>query len=570
MNQGQSNFGKFKTTLYNKTRFFGPIIVKTLLKQGLFGEARSLLGGWSNKEEVIKFLKSLSLVTVDVYEIEQFQTENGFDFAAFLNYLIEGKKLTSLELKKLENFIYVKEFKTNPEQILKNFNFALDVILANVSTNGAGVLNYTSYYLISFLCIYAARDVNFRMAYQDLLTNIASKISAINKKKLEASEKNPVVYKGVTIKLFGNNMEILEKGLQKVMYAIDSLPMPLLKQLALTDGIRVTEFADPANLYTLMSRPKHREDPNITTFFGRADYLGSLNRITIYDINTASAESLITTFAHELGHALDYHMLSPKGYYFTEDTKIWEDAKKADGNSISGYGDKFIAEDFADTCEFYTSALKDKKRIDDFRANYPNRVRILEAVFDLRMYDPSNPESLPKERKFEIMRLFENYYTNAMELLLGNDEIARIHSLPPEGKINVINEMIQNGVPLQFLHKFMYGNFFEGFSTAQLREVFEAYGSTSYQAQFELFFCISTFATSAGLVNDEELFSKLGSIVPKSPKDELVIVEFQRTIQQVPGEYYYGLLLRTAYQNMSYDLFLQLSDLFFSGLGRGR
>lgn len=84
-----------------------------------------------------------------------------------------------------------------------------------------------------------------------------------------------------------------------------------------------------------------------------------------------SANAVIQTFAHELGHILDSNQL--------EDMRIWSWAEAMDAVPVSGYGSSNQAEDLAETHRLYWTTL-DKDTESAVGEVYPNRLKVLKGL----------------------------------------------------------------------------------------------------------------------------------------------------------------------------------------------
>lgn len=98
-------------------------------------------------------------------------------------------------------------------------------------------------------------------------------------------------------------------------------------------------------------------------------------------------------FDHEFGHLVGQKDDDP----LRGDTDFcppgWEDAIKADNQSVSDYGDKAIAEDFAEAWKHYLKARSEGDRaLREFRLKYPNRVKILDKIWENR--DQLGPQGI--------------------------------------------------------------------------------------------------------------------------------------------------------------------------------
>ncbi len=84
-----------------------------------------------------------------------------------------------------------------------------------------------------------------------------------------------------------------------------------------------------------------------------------------------SANAVIQTFAHELGHILDTNQL--------EDMRIWSWAEAMDAVPVSGYGSSNQAEDLAEMHRLYWTTL-DKDTEKAVGEVYPNRLKVLKGL----------------------------------------------------------------------------------------------------------------------------------------------------------------------------------------------
>lgn len=84
-----------------------------------------------------------------------------------------------------------------------------------------------------------------------------------------------------------------------------------------------------------------------------------------------SANAVIQTFAHELGHILDTNQL--------EDMRIWSWAEAMDAVPVSSYGSSNQAEDLAEMHRLYWTTL-DKDTENAVGEVYPNRLKVLKGL----------------------------------------------------------------------------------------------------------------------------------------------------------------------------------------------
>ena len=196
-----NNF-KIASTYENMTNLlFGFDVMAQALTVGLFGSTKSLLSYSSNKDEIIQTLQSMELLLFSRPEIERFLTKDGFDYSGFLNYGMITGKFTDKDLAALDNYVYVRELKSNLDEILHNFLSALTGIALFIKDKGIKSLNLTSYYLISFLVRYICKDVHYRVAYKNILCQLSEYIAAIDTLVMDSKKQDTVSYKGVNIQL---------------------------------------------------------------------------------------------------------------------------------------------------------------------------------------------------------------------------------------------------------------------------------------------------------------------------------------------------------------------------------
>lgn len=566
------DYSKFKNLLAEKVPFTGRFVMREILKDGLIGNTRSLIDEHKADEEIISVLQSLTLNFINKWEIKQFVTDEGFDYQGFLNYCLINQRFTIKDCKILENLIFVREIKQDPEKVLDRLYGELGFIINRINNEGIEVIDDTNYYLISFLSNFVARKMAFRVDNKDLLTKIATRLDTINTKIMESKKKISVEYKGVPIQAYGDSEEALEEGLKNLMLAIEKLPEPLKEQLKSIKGIQITDLSYAGNLKTLMTKDKHLNDPFIKMFCAAGVYFTNEDKIIICNVGNRNIKSMLLTLAHELGHGLD-KAIGRLNVFFSNSSDMWRDAKKEDGNSVSSYGDKYIHEDFAETCKAYQIAYS-KKQLGSFYKKYPARGKLLDVLFDLRLYDPKHPESMAQERKNEILRLFEasqktpNPAPNVLRHLLGEERIEEIYNMSPDKKIEVVGEAITNGYPEQFQEVFLDNKFLTGFNKEELRRLFDLFGSCGYEYQSEMLQIISYLANEAGLVDVEEIKDSLYDLAPKYAADAPFVMDVVQTMAYYPDYFSFSEILGKYRNEITPDMFEQLVRIFFDGYNR--
>ena len=534
MNDGKILNSKFHSIGNKKTIGWSLDLLSDEVKRGIVGPTKSLVGDFSNEEKIIERIEAMRIIHLSVEDVIQFRTRKGFDYQNFLRYLITYEKLGDINIRWLENFVYYQELMSKKKKTLDKFYQELQEIEELVDAKGVRALKDTSYGLISFLCIYAARDITFRKKYKDILLKISEKMEIIDKKIIESKEKESVKYKGVTIRLFGDNIATLKNGLQMVMQAINNMPPAFRKQLAVSNTIRITDCPSPSNFNTLMCLDKHLNDKDTEQFIAIGCFTHSDRSITFHDIGRkySSVKGVTTTLAHELGHSLDYTLLFYEGF-ISDITKIWEKAKKADGNKVSDYGDKYIKEDFAEFClEYVKSWQLNGTAMTRLREKYPNRMRVLEALLDIRMYNKNKPNRIPLERKIEIMREFESEWHKIADIFLTKKRKLEVFSMPPDKKLEYAQEMCDKGIPCHFLEAFSKVSFVNGMNADQLKQLYHMFESVKSDARENLLEVIMRYAEEKHMIDKKNIFDRMLNATPVNQRDESEL-EYLRTIPEV-------------------------------------
>lgn len=131
------------------------------------------------------------------------------------------------------------------------------------------------------------------------------------------------------------------------------------------------------------------------TNFASAATAGGGN-ITFWNLNGNPINLGEDTFNHEMGHLVggSYSQGGPE--FATSVPPGWQEAAKADGDKVSDYAGKNPDEDFAETWSRYVFARTDAEAMTDLRARVPNRLKILEAIFDKTYVAPKPSHEAPQ------------------------------------------------------------------------------------------------------------------------------------------------------------------------------
>ena len=563
---GEGTIEKFHSLNNEQTTAVTKELIEKALEDGLFGPTKSLVGDFSNEEKIISTLKSLNLSLMKESDVMTFKTKNGFDYQRFLYYGIVHEKFDQTDLEILKDFVYVQELKSDLKNIFQFFYRELATIHKRINENGVDGVDNTIFSLIGFLCNFTALDFDFRIQNQGYLLSASNYLELIDDKLLESKEKSPATYKGVTIRIFGDNNNALVNGLQKVMQAIDLLPAPYIRQL-LRMEIRITDCESPGNLTVLTALEKHLRDPKIKLFHSAAECNVVDGKITLYGLDAqTTTKSVIRCLSHELGHAMDHSMVT-KGE-FTKSTKLWEKAKEADGNAVTAYGAKYVNEDFAEMCHYYCKALLGMKNMDDLKAKHPNRIRLLEAIFDLICYDKKDPTCLSPDRKIEIMQMFEEENTDVMDVFIDDNGKEDIYAMSVDMRIALAHDMVENKLGKQFTRKLLNNQFLSGFNAEDLKNLYQIFEEAGLVSSTDLFAHIGSYGDSIRAMDDKSVSERLSWMFVFGPQDEECIKTLKKMIVQLPNN-----MCNFAYQlkyykdKISPGLYRQLVNLLISDIG---
>lgn len=86
-------------------------------------------------------------------------------------------------------------------------------------------------------------------------------------------------------------------------------------------------------------------------------------------------------FNHEVAHLIGAAYSTSRVRHAEMIPPGWEDAVRADGNKVSEYGTHNANEDFSEAWRYYLDAHRTPEALKEFQEKYPNRSRILEAIY---------------------------------------------------------------------------------------------------------------------------------------------------------------------------------------------
>lgn len=88
------------------------------------------------------------------------------------------------------------------------------------------------------------------------------------------------------------------------------------------------------------------------------------------------------TFNHELGHLIGEDYSTSHTQFATHVPPGWAEAAQADKDLVSDYAGHNPDEDFAETWSFYVYARTDPQAMAAMRERFPNRIKILDALYN--------------------------------------------------------------------------------------------------------------------------------------------------------------------------------------------
>lgn len=173
----------------------------------------------------------------------------------------------------------------------------------------------------------------------------------------------------VTINVYGTDTRLGE--VLKARFESLYERMPDIAKVGLNRVNLYTEFDNPANDYWAVVY-----NHDIRSHFLSAA-TGGNGVINFWDLRKSPESLAFSVLCHESGHNIDgmiANYLHGKLGFWTELTSEWQNAKNADGNRVTAYGEKALVEDFA---ESYMQFVLTPRR---FAMLHPHRVAVLSQV----------------------------------------------------------------------------------------------------------------------------------------------------------------------------------------------
>ncbi len=127
------------------------------------------------------------------------------------------------------------------------------------------------------------------------------------------------------------------------------------------------------------------EDAYWAKIYGRDTFSSAATagggNITFWNLDENPYNLIEGTFNHEMAHLFGAGYSTSRTRHAEMIPPGWEEALKADGNQISTYGSNNPNEDFAEAWRYYQEARRTPEALKAFQEKYPNRARILEAIY---------------------------------------------------------------------------------------------------------------------------------------------------------------------------------------------
>lgn len=102
------------------------------------------------------------------------------------------------------------------------------------------------------------------------------------------------------------------------------------------------------------------------------------------------------TFNHEMGHLLGEAQHTKGPEHGSRVPVGWQEAAKADDDQVSHYAGMNPDEDFAETWSYYLYARTDAKAMEALRERVPNRLKILDALYEKAEGKVEQPATSPE------------------------------------------------------------------------------------------------------------------------------------------------------------------------------
>ncbi len=104
--------------------------------------------------------------------------------------------------------------------------------------------------------------------------------------------------------------------------------------------------------------------------------------ITFWKLQTHTHNLSQGTFNHEFGHLIGETLSTSRKQFAMHAPDGWADAAIADIDVVTDYASHNVDEDFAETWSYFVYAKTDPQAMEAMRERFPNRIKILEAIYN--------------------------------------------------------------------------------------------------------------------------------------------------------------------------------------------
>ena len=155
----------------------------------------------------------------------------------------------------------------------------------------------------------------------------------------------------------------------------------------LTDYIsKVPGHLRPALKSITLSQTPNPEDAYWARTFGLDSFSSAATAggvaITIWNLKENPHNLNEGVFNHEMAHLIGTAYSTSRTRHAEMIPPGWEDAIRADSGRVSNYASHNANEDFSEAWRYYLEARQTPEKLKEFKQKYPNRSRILEAIYE--------------------------------------------------------------------------------------------------------------------------------------------------------------------------------------------
>lgn len=141
------------------------------------------------------------------------------------------------------------------------------------------------------------------------------------------------------------------------------------------------------NLKSIALETRHNpEDAYWAKVYGKTEFASAATAgsgaISFWNLNGNPLNLSEDTFNHEMGHLVGEAQKVKGAEHATRVPAGWQEAAKADNDQVSNYSGMNPDEDFAETWSYYLYSRTDAKAMEALRERVPNRVKILDELYE--------------------------------------------------------------------------------------------------------------------------------------------------------------------------------------------